>query len=314
MKAQFQDFDDFTETVRGWDLEFRQLDRGTFRAELLQLGTNGAQVVHSRFNRHLRHLGAPPRGLWTFVIPAQPDTRFVSRGQEVLGGRMAIFRPGAEIDGLSWTYFDVYTLSFSEALLTNVGSSMGLPRLSGLIDGREVVDCSRPDFYRLLQILDRVCRKKTEGISRSGNIRVHGELNSELPGRLIEALASSRPLPITPSARMRDRALKRIEDYLDEFPHEPHTVRTLCGVSGASERTLRYAFLERFGLSPKSYLLALRLNGVNRELRRSDPSSTKVGDVANRWGFWHMGQFAADYRKFFGELPSETVGQPRRVF
>jgi AraC family transcriptional regulator, ethanolamine operon transcriptional activator len=32
-----------------------------------------------------------------------------------------------------------------------------------------------------------------------------------------------------------------------------------------------------------------------------------IGDIANTWGFWHMGQFAADYRRQFGELPSETL-------
>jgi AraC-like DNA-binding protein len=31
-----------------------------------------------------------------------------------------------------------------------------------------------------------------------------------------------------------------------------------------------------------------------------------ITDVANEWGFWHMGQFAADYQSQFGELPSET--------
>lgn len=35
--------------------------------------------------------------------------------------------------------------------------------------------------------------------------------------------------------------------------------------------------------------------------------SDQKADVANNWGFWHMGRFAADYRKFFGELPSETL-------
>jgi AraC family ethanolamine operon transcriptional activator len=32
-----------------------------------------------------------------------------------------------------------------------------------------------------------------------------------------------------------------------------------------------------------------------------------INEIANRWGFWHMSQFAADYRRFFGELPSETL-------
>jgi len=51
------------------------------------------------------------------------------------------------------------------------------------------------------------------------------------------------------------------------------------------------------------------MNGVRRDLQRADPSE-KIADVANRWGFWHMGQFAADYRRQFGELPSETLKRP----
>jgi len=34
-----------------------------------------------------------------------------------------------------------------------------------------------------------------------------------------------------------------------------------------------------------------------------------VAEIANAWGFWHMGQFARDYRFMFGELPSETLGR-----
>ena len=43
-----------------------------------------------------------------------------------------------------------------------------------------------------------------------------------------------------------------------------------------------------------------------RDLRACSQGET-ITDIAKRWGFWHMGQFAADYKKQFGELPSETV-------
>ena len=80
----------------------------------------------------------------------------------------------------------------------------------------------------------------------------------------------------------------------------------MCQAAGVSWRTQDYAFRECFGVTPKAYLTALRLDGVRRELVPTDPP-VKIADVANRWGFWHLGQFAADYRRQFGELPSETL-------
>ncbi len=34
-----------------------------------------------------------------------------------------------------------------------------------------------------------------------------------------------------------------------------------------------------------------------------------INHVSSHWGFWHSGQFASDYKKLFGELPSETVNK-----
>jgi AraC family ethanolamine operon transcriptional activator len=49
----------------------------------------------------------------------------------------------------------------------------------------------------------------------------------------------------------------------------------------------------------------VRLNAVRRELRNGTADQT-IGDVAARWGFWHMGHFSHDYKALFGETPSHT--------
>ncbi len=55
------------------------------------------------------------------------------------------------------------------------------------------------------------------------------------------------------------------------------------------------------------YIRIFRLNRVRYELGTAFPAAGKVSDIANRFGFWHMGQFAKDYKYFFGELPSATL-------
>ena len=59
------------------------------------------------------------------------------------------------------------------------------------------------------------------------------------------------------------------------------------------------------------YLRTARFESVRDELRRCEPEMC-VTDVAIRWGFEHMGRFAVEYRKRFGESPSQTLGKRRR--
>ena len=99
-------------------------------------------------------------------------------------------------------------------------------------------------------------------------------------------------------------------EFIEEQADCAPTIKDICRASGASYRTLNYAFLDRFGVAPKQYLQAVRLDGVRKDLRRDEPDVT-VSNIANNWGFWHMGQFAADYKRQFGELPSETLRRDR---
>ncbi len=71
--------------------------------------------------------------------------------------------------------------------------------------------------------------------------------------------------------------------------------------------TIEYSFNRYLNTTPRTYLKALRLNHFRRDLLKANPAKIKVSDVANHWGFWHMGQMASDYKKMFGELPSDTI-------
>lgn len=106
------------------------------------------------------------------------------------------------------------------------------------------------------------------------------------------------------------RAVKRAIDYMEAHIEEPITLVDVVGASGISGRTLFKHFKEYRGVSPMRYLRAARFERARDELRRSEPEAT-VMDVATRWGFEHMGRFAVEYRRRFGESPSQTLGKRR---
>lgn len=109
------------------------------------------------------------------------------------------------------------------------------------------------------------------------------------------------------SSQHARRMLSRTRDYLQAHTDRCVTVHELCEQLGSSPRALQDCFRKYVGLSPKTYLKAVKLNDARRELRRVDSRLVSVSDVAVHYGFWHLSQFAADYRWLFGELPSETL-------
>jgi hypothetical protein len=69
-------------------------------------------------------------------------------------------------------------------------------------------------------------------------------------------------------------------------------------------------FRRYVGMAPMTYLRHLRLARVHEELRLGDPRSVTVAEVASRWGFGHLGRFAAAYRAKYGVAPSVTLRSP----
>lgn len=134
-------------------------------------------------------------------------------------------------------------------------------------------------------------------------------LEYEIPGRILGALAGSDLDLRLPPDELRYLVARRAVAHSEENSDEVLTVEDLREATRVSRRTLNYAFREHLGVTPKAYLKSMRLDAARRDLGRSDPDA-KIADIANRHGFWHMGQFAADYRKQFGELPSDTLRCP----
>jgi len=302
----FCNFDEFAHAAQVWDLHFKQLDKGEFRTDMLQFASNNSLIAHARFNRHFDQHGSPPPGKWTFAIFSEQTLPFVWHGKKISNNTISIYKPGSEIDSVTQPGFETFVLSYTEEYLNELCADTGLPEINKLANGTDLFKCSLMELSRIRQQLHQEIdslKNRSPKVDILSSIR---KWEIDFPEQILMIL--SRSLPVTSSSlRERHRAIKLIKQYLAEFPHEPVTVVQLCKIAGVSIRTLQYAFHEHYSVTPKTYLKNFRLNGVRRELWNSDPLVTRVNDIATIWGFWHMGQFAADYRKLFGELPSETL-------
>jgi len=304
LRKEYDDFDQFTDEVQAWSLDFKQLDRGGFRGELTQVVASEFQLGRARFHRRLHQSGQSPQGLKTFVVPMEPDMKLFWRGKHLQGNDLMAFPLNGELDAVSESDFDVFTISLPLSVVSDMArKAAGMGVKWDLLES-EARRCDPKAMQhlrrRLLEVQDSVEREHVQGRSLPS-------LAMELAGLIAEVWLGAQNNGWKKTASSRAKIIRSALEHIAHSSYEPLTVADLCRFTDVSERTLEYAFRERFGVSPKHYLLTHRLNCVRRALRKSDASTTKVVDVANYWGFWHMGQFAADYRRVFSELPSETL-------
>ena len=101
-------------------------------------------------------------------------------------------------------------------------------------------------------------------------------------------------------------------DYIDANLDEPIDFTDIAAAAGIPGRTLSQHFRRFRDTTPMHYLRDARLDKVHEALRRAEPEENVIS-IASRWGFLHMGRFAAVYRKRFGEAPSETLANGSRL-
>jgi AraC-like DNA-binding protein len=110
--------------------------------------------------------------------------------------------------------------------------------------------------------------------------------------------------PVTPA---RPRTIKRAIDLIESYPDMALTVSDLAWAAGCGVRALQQGFRDYVGVTPMDYLRQVRLTRARDDLRLAPPGTVTVAHVAHRWGFSHLGRFAAAYRAAFGESPSDAL-------
>lgn len=119
-----------------------------------------------------------------------------------------------------------------------------------------------------------------------------------------EALAA----PVKPA---RPAAVRHAMDIIEAGPQLPLTTSTLAAQCHVSVRTLQEGFQRHLGMPPTAYVREVRLRRAHRDLRSADPANTTVAAIAHRWGFTHLGRFAAAHKMMFGKTPLQALHAAR---
>lgn len=292
---------------RNWDQRYDQLSGGRFSGSLLEMTFPSFTLIRETSNRVLLQKGCTPEGVFAIgTLMTTGDSGFHC-GELMATHTAAILEPGTEFEIRTPESFDLIAAVFSPR---DLAANLDDPSF----DHRELEaelrrSCKTIGPSNTSQLTDFLCRVHECGQSAADHLMIPSnlrQLEEEFYGVLIEVLRASRGPEMHSVCLNRERVVRRFRTLLDASPESALSISDICDEIGVTRRTLQNATQEVFGISPQHYLKAIRLNAFRRALKVREPQRESIGDVAARWGFWHLSQLAQDYRKLFGELPSQT--------
>lgn len=308
-RRETHDADEQAECLRDWDQIYEQLSPGQFEGRFMEIRFRGIQLFREVTNQSVHQEGLMRAGDRVLGVPVAMQGQGYFCGRPIASDAIMTLGGG---DALAFTAperFDVVAVSIPSQELTRYAMDIEHRDIERELQNRPVIHASNEcvNEFRgfLLAALESVALTPT----MLKYAAMQKGLEQALLSSVLKAVGGDEGMAggSTSSPSHRHKLVARAQDYMREHVEEPLTVEDLCRTLQVSRRTLQYSFQEILQLNPVSYLRAMRLNGVRRMLKSSGAQRQSVQDIAARWGFWHLSHFANDYRRMFGELPSETL-------
>lgn len=285
-----------------------QLDLQPLHCHLLNLHLDGAIFSFRQIQNPIRIFGEKrsDRLVFEFLIFSDTGT-LVSHGYKISVNTLYGFDSSRGIDLVLPAKTVMASLSVERRLVQDCLEIMERADLDERFFATNYVQS--PDRFSPVQ---QYLRELYKLVKQRSPFLNQPQIHKLLLDDYLPLLISSIPLAnktstIDSHPLSRSRFVAEAEAYMMANLGKPLTLKDLCHALNASKSPMSQGFQEVFGISPMAYLKILRLNAIHKALKAADPQKVKIIDIAHRFGFWHAGRLSTEYKKMFGESPSETL-------
>ena len=238
LKAHFNDYDHFSETVVSWDSDFIQLDSGKFETRLFQYMNSNISLMALDLNRLIHQRACTPQELWTFAILDGSGCDFILKNRVVNQSSIIIFSPGSEIDCVSSPGFSLYTFSFTEQQILETANKLQLTNIYYLLSSvksnvQKVISSElvvfRNELLLFIQMLQSCSFEKLPDIS--------DEQSFDILSSLLKLLNNTEPSSSKIILSNRNKSIKKVEEFINDTEQSRIiNVSELLDITQVSER------------------------------------------------------------------------------
>ncbi len=309
-QSDYNCVDTHTSSLKAWDLDVYQLDRGCYHFAELLIVSDDIQYTYMQTSRRI--LNRANNWLKGFQFCFQLTDNIMPININANADEPVIWciPSGIDIETIFPNNFYGVTLYISEALFYRWAE---LYKISSLcLPPRNEPSALYPSAAQhkhlckvLISLREEIVGLDTingDGPERSAEWLHTVTLNRIMP-ELIQVLEQSGNLGYCRRPQHLLNALKVIINNLTS----PPSIEELAALIGTSPRNLQYLFKHHLGVSPKQFIQLCRLNTARKFLRTTPQRGGSISDAANKLGYWHMGDFSRQFRALFNQLPREYL-------
>lgn len=304
------DADSLYQTFKPGEIDHRLLEPGLFDAHLLRISTDKLALGLFRYSLPVALSGNWPTEAVALLFGLDVPEGAVAYGRPFPSGAIVVMDSATGTDVRLPAHAACAILIVDYASLESVLSGYGSAEKSRSAAQGAPLLVREPEARRLKGLM----RTVLDDAERVGQWPHTSDFWPAFERDILMSCAKALIAAEKPHMKglavldRRNRLVKKAEEYVIARLDQSIHMETLCREVGASPRALEYAFHAVYGMGAMRYLRTIRLNEARRALSQPCESApATVTSIAMDWGFWHLGEFAAAYRRLFGEAPSETL-------
>ena len=304
LERHFSSFDELNSFPHGWDTDFSTTSAAPCSVTLRQCAVPGMMINTARLGAATLQQASTPVGMRTFALPMRLSAPYCWRGLPINETTLMTFPLDRELFSVMGADSEVLTMSIEQDLVDRYLHNLDLDP-EAIFRRPHTADLAGRQYATLLGKIDLM----TNFMARYGDHAQFPELSRGIQEFLFESMLAPLVAHLDQPHTRRSNATRRVKmaaDFILARLDQAITVEEVCNHVGCSRRSLEQGFRQHAGTSPKQFIQVMRLKQCRKALLTAPPKS-QVNRIANQHGFWHLGQFAAAYRKLFGETPRQTL-------
>jgi len=309
-QSSSSDISCFSTQLKDWEQEYDQVEAGTFSGNLKDVALDNARLFREQMSVAVAQHVHMPDGLTNVLVPLQVSPQAGNDHSRVLVADAITLLPQNKdmyFIGARNTDYTVISVE-EEGLLQQLCAS----DQTAMLDARRNYSVMvSPAYLQLLRqrlpfLLDQqlaLAEKFSVAQMRCYDKALQDELMDIVVQLYTGFDGFGHKIDFRPLSRQHQNIVRRSHQFVVSEEGNEASILDLCKVLNVPRRTLNYSFQRATGMSAVRYLRSVKLNNARRDILKDHDS---IGDIASRYGFYHGSYFGQEYRKLFGESPSDT--------